>query len=279
MKKYNKIALLTLSSLSIITLAGCNDGTSEEDKTIESIKIVEGSIASSFYLDSTPDYSNLKVKTLNKSNEEIETIKVSEKTSYFTYTEIDTSTLAKGKVFTVTYKVDDRSFEDSITYDVIDHEYEIVSWSQNASYSHSVEASFTNSKLSSSEENLESGFLENRLYYIGNQNEANLLPQINALDENNTPMVINFLPAGVSMSIKEDGKEAELDASEYIENAGSFLKNGLLKFKSDVTGSFVITLKVDSNPALKPIEYKVNVVNAYNATKGIDLYCLSELQG
>ena len=275
MKKYNKIALLTLSSLSIITLAGCNDGTSEEDKTIESIKIVEGSIASSFYLDSTPDYSNLKVKTLNKSNEEIETIKVSEKTTYFTYTEIDTSTLAKGKVFTVTYKVDDRSFEDSITYDVIDHEYEIVSWSQNASYSHSVEASFTNSKLSSSEENLESGFLENRLYYIGNQNEANLLPQINALDENNTPMVINFLPAGVSMSIKEDGKEAELDASKYIENAGSFLKNGLLKFKSDVTGSFVITLKVDSNPALKPIEYKVNVVNAYNATKGIDLYALA----
>lgn len=275
MKKYNKIALLTLSSLSIITLAGCNDGTSEEDKTIESIKIVEGSIASSFYLDSTPDYSNLKVKTLNKSNEEIETIKVSEKTSYFTYTEIDTSTLAKGKVFTVTYKVDDRSFEDSITYDVIDHEYEIVSWSQNASYSNSVEASFTNSKLSSSEENLESGFLENRLYYIGNQNEANLLPQINALDENNTPMVINFLPAGVSMSIKEDGKEAELDASKYIENAGSFLKNGLLKFKSDVTGSFVITLKVDSNPALKPIEYKVNVVNAYNATKGIDLYALA----
>lgn len=275
MKKYNKIALLTLSSLSIITLAGCNDGTSEEDKTIESIKIVEGSIASSFYLDSTPDYSNLKVKTLNKSNEEIETIKVSEKTSYFTYTEIDTSTLAKGKVFTVTYKVDDRSFEDSITYDVIDHEYEIVSWSQNASYSHSVETSFTNSKLSSSEENLESGFLENRLYYIGNQNEANLLPQINALDENNTPMVINFLPAGVSMSIKEDGKEAELDASKYIENAGSFLKNGLLKFKSDVTGSFVITLKVDSNPALKPIEYKVNVVNAYNATKGIDLYALA----
>lgn len=275
MKKYNKIALLTLSSLSIITLAGCNDGTSEEDKTIESIKIVEGSIASSFYLDSTPDYSNLKVKTLNKSNEEIETIKVSEKTSYFTYTEIDTSTLAKGKVFTVTYKVDDRSFEDSITYDVIDHEYEIVSWSQNASYSHSVEASFTNSKLSSSEENLESGFLENRLYYIGNQNEANLLPQINALDENNTPMVINFLPAGVSMSIKEDGKEAELDASKFIENAGSFLKNGLLKFKSDVTGSFVITLKVDSNPALKPIEYKVNVVNAYNATKGIDLYALA----
>ena len=275
MKKYNKIALLTLSSLSIITLVGCNDGTSEEDKTIESIKIVEGSIASSFYLDSTPDYSNLKVKTLNKSNEEIETIKVSEKTSYFTYTEIDTSTLAKGKVFTVTYKVDDRSFEDSITYDVIDHEYEIVSWSQNASYSHSVEASFTNSKLSSSEENLESGFLENRLYYIGNQNEANLLPQINALDENNTPMVINFLPAGVSMSIKEDGKEAELDASKYIENAGSFLKNGLLKFKSDVTGSFVITLKVDSNPALKPIEYKVNVVNAYNATKGIDLYALA----
>lgn len=275
MKKYNKIALLTLSSLSIIALAGCNDGTSEEDKTIESIKIVEGSIASSFYLDSTPDYSNLKVKTLNKNNEEIETIKVSEKTSYFTYTEIDTSTLAKGKVFTVTYKVDDRSFEDSITYDVIDHEYEIVSWSQNASYSHSVEASFTNSKLSSSEENLESGFLENRLYYIGNQNEANLLPQINALDENNTPMVINFLPAGVSMSIKEDGKEAELDASKYIENAGSFLKNGLLKFKSDVTGSFVITLKVDSNPALKPIEYKVNVVNAYNATKGIDLYALA----
>lgn len=275
MKKYNKIALLTLSSLSIITLAGCNDGTSEEGKTIESIKIVEGSIASSFYLDSTPDYSNLKVKTLNKSNEEIETIKVSEKTSYFTYTEIDTSTLAKGKVFTVTYKVDDRSFEDSITYDVIDHEYEIVSWSQNASYSHSVEASFTNSKLSSSEENLESGFLENRLYYIGNQNEANLLPQINALDENNTPMVINFLPAGVSMSIKEDGKEAELDASKFIENAGSFLKNGLLKFKSDVTGSFVITLKVDSNPALKPIEYKVNVVNAYNATKGIDLYALA----
>lgn len=275
MKKYNKIVLLTLSSLSIITLAGCNDGTSEEDKTIESIKIVEGSIASSFYLDSTPDYSNLKVKTLNKSNEEIETIKVSEKTSYFTYTEIDTSTLAKGKVFTVTYKVDDRSFEDSITYDVIDHEYEIVSWSQNASYSHSVEASFTNSKLSSSEENLESGFLENRLYYIGNQNEANLLPQINALDENNTPMVINFLPVGVSMSIKENGKEAELDASKYIENANSFLKNGLLKFKSDVTGSFVITLKVDSNPALKPIEYKVNVVNAYNATKGIDLYALA----
>lgn len=261
--------------MSLVTLSGCNDGTSKEDKTIESIKIVEGSIASSFYLDSTPDYSNLKVKTLNKSNEEIETIKVSEKASYFSYTEIDTTALAKGKVFTVTYKVDDRSFEDSITYDVIDHEYEIVSWSQNASYSHSVEASFTNSKLSSSEENLESGFLEDRLYYIGNQNEANLLPQINALDENNTPMVINFLPAGVSMSIKEDGKEAELDASKYIENANSFLKNGLLKFKSDVTGSFVITLKVDSNPALKPIEYKVNVVNAYNATKGIDLYALA----
>lgn len=269
MKKTGKLGFLVLNSIAIAALASCRkEGV---DTTVSKIKIVDGSIAKSYYLDSTPDYSKLKVDTFNKDDEKIGTLKVSENEAAFTYTEIDTSSLGEGKVFTITYKVDDLSFSDTLTYAVIDHDYTLTGWAENANYTQSISA-LVNDKLSESEDNLETGFLKKGKYYIGNQNAANLLPEINALDEELRPVKIDTIPSGASMKLFKEGEKTELNSSDYIENVSTFLKDGMLKFKEEITGAFDVVLHYED---MKDITYKVNVVNAYNVSKGTDLYALS----
>ena len=270
MKKSSKLALLMLSGLAIGALTSC--GGESEDATIAKIKIVDGSIATSYYLNSTPDYSKLKVDTFNKDNKKIESLKVSENKTAFTYTEIDTSALGAGKVFTLTYKVDNLSFSDSVTYAVVDHNYTLVSWAENKNYTQST-SPLVNAKLSESENNLETGFLKKGDYYVGNQNAANLLPEINALDEETLqPMPIDKIPDGASMKLYKEGEKTELNPSDYIEKVADFLKTGTLKFKETVTGAYNVVLHYEG---MEDITYKMNVVDAYNVSKGTDLYALS----
>lgn len=280
MNKINKLAIIALSSLTIGSLFSCgteqnSESQDVEDNVIKSIKIVDGSIPTSFYLNSEVDYSKLSINTLNKENKIIKTIKVAENKSSFTYDEIDTSILVAAKTFTLTYKVDDLSFSDSITYSVIDHEYEVVNWSANANYSYSVNPTFTNKKLSTSEDNMESLFLGDRKYHVGNLNSVNLLPQIFAFDENDTQVNISSMPEGVSIILTGKGTATPLKAEDYIENVNSFLKDGLLKFKGSVNGTFTLTLQCKENTHLKDIAYEINVVNGYNVTSGKDIYALA----
>ena len=268
MKKTSKLAILMLSGLAVSALTSCGEG---KDTTVNKIKIVDGSIAKSYYLDSTPDYTKLKIDTFNKSNEKIETIKIADNKTAFTYTEIDTSSLGEGKVFTLTYKINDLSFTDSMNYSVIDHDYTLTGWAENANYTQSINP-LVNEKLSESEDNLETGFLKKGKYYIGNQNAANLTPEINALDEELRPVKVDTIPDGVSIKLYKDGEETELKPSDYIEDVTGFLKNGMLKFKKTVTGAFDVVLHYGD---WKDVTYKVNVVDAYNVSKGTDLYALS----
>lgn len=269
MKKQNKAVLLVLSALGASVLASCGGGN--EEKEVASIKIVQGSIATTYQLGASVDYNRLEVQTLDSDNKAIKTYLVRDNASLFTYDEIDTSTLTEGKIFTVTYKEDEKTFTDSLTYTVTEKQYELSGWSANSNYTLTVNAT-VNPKLSSSETTLENGFLKKGKYYIGNNNAANLMPNLDAFDPDSLrPVALTKMPLGVKVTLKKEGEETALKTEDYIENADSFARDGLLKFKEGVLGDFVLTLSFDG---VSDIVYRMEVVDAYNVTTGKDLFTL-----
>ena len=107
--------------------------SSEEDIAVASIKIVSGSIATLYAEGAVPDYSNLAIDLFNAGENKIKTLKWADNKSSITYTEIDTSEVSSDKVFTVTYKEGDKTFSDSLTYEVKNN-YTLDSWAANANY-------------------------------------------------------------------------------------------------------------------------------------------------
>ncbi len=268
MKRTKYAPLLVLGTLALTggILTSCND--SSQDLTVDSIKIVSGSIKSSYYLDATPSYENLAIDLLNASKEKIKTLKYAENKETISFTDIDTSSLGNDKVFTVTYVEDEKSFQDTMAYNVT-NSFEFTSWSENSNYGQTMDV-IANGRISSDEDNLENGFMEKGSYYIGNLNAANLLPDMTAIDkETFDTITLDTIPEGASAKLKKGDEEVTI--GDYVENVSSFLKDGELKFKDTVEGEFTLTL---SYPGLDDIGYTMNVVNAYNVSAALDLFVL-----
>lgn len=132
----NKIgSFFLLSSVALIALVGCQPTTSsssspsssttvsssQEDKVVAAIKIVEGSISSSFILGSTINYDTLVIATYNAANTELTQLKYSEHTSEITHSEISTAKVGTGFVFSVTYTVNGKVFAANMTYEVVEN--------------------------------------------------------------------------------------------------------------------------------------------------------------
>ncbi len=268
MKKAKHAPLLVLGALALVGGALTSCGESGKDLTVDSIKIVSGSIKSSYYLDATPSYENLAIDLFNVSKEKIKTLKYAENKTAISFTAIDTSSLGEGKVFTVTYVEAEKNFQDTMTYNVT-NSFAFESWSENSNYGQTMDV-IANEKISSDEDNLENGFMKKGEYYIGNLNAANLLPDMTAVDRTTfDTLTLDAIPEGASAKLKKG--EEEVTIGDYVENVSSFLKDGKLKFKDTVEGEFTLTL---SYPGLDDINYVMNVVKAYNVSEAIDLFAL-----
>ena len=264
MKRYSKICILALGTVACAALPSC--GETKVDDNVASIKIVSDSIRTSFTQGATVSYNNLAIDLFNSSNGKIKTLKWSENKDSISYTTIDTSVIAKDQVFTVTYVEGEKSFSDSTTYSIVDA-YSLSSWAANSNYTYTT-AYLANSKISTDEDKLENGFMKKGTFYVGNMNEVDLLPELNGLNkETYEAITLTSIPAGASVKLSQNGSEVAVE--NYIENANTFVKNGKLKFKSNVTGSFKVTL---SYSGLADIVYDVTVVDAYNVSKATDMF-------
>ncbi len=261
--------------MSSVSLASCHDDpTSEQDKVIRSIGIVENSIATTYTIHTEPDYSKLSIYTYNAAKEVISVLKASENKDSITYTAIDTSALTDKKSFEVQYKTGDDTFKATLDYKVIDVEYELNDWIADENYTRTVSTA-GNDKLSDpTSGKYENDFIKAGKYYIGNENAVELLPTITGINPDDPMDIVSRkeIPDGTMFALtNEAGEKIELEnALEDLEN---LKKNGLVKFKNSIEGVYTLTL---SNPELdKTITYTMNVVSAYNVSKAIDVFALN----
>ncbi len=286
MRKISKVSILALGAIAASLLASCGSATSDSsgqsasssekgndsstaesiDSNVSSIKIVEGSISTSFTQGAKVDYNNLAIDLFNVNKTKIKTLKWAENKDTITHTEIVTSEVGAEKYFTVTYTEGEAKYEDTIQYEVLEPTYTLSSWAANENYVYTT--SYTaNSKIATDEDNLEKGFMKKATFYVGNMNAVDLLPSLNGLDEDYNVVTLNKIPTGATLSLTKDG--ASVAVNDYIDNANGFLSDGLLKFKNDVTGAFTVTLSYQDLP---DIVYNVEVVDAYNVSKATDLF-------
>ena len=273
--KKTKLPVLLLSLIMTGTsLASCRDTESTKDEKIDSIAIVEDSIAKTYTIGSKVDYSKLAIQTFNASKEVVSTLKVSENKDKITYTTIDTSTLTEKRTFEVELKIDSTVYKTSMDYKVIDIQYELNDWTANENYTRTVTTT-GNSKLTDpNSSTYENGFIKAGTYYVGNENAVSLMPTITGLNPDNPMDIVKLekIPADTTFSLKnEKGEKVELENKlEFIDELKT---KGTVKFKKDVTGKFTLTL---ANPSLSnEISYEINVVSAYNVNKAIDMFALS----
>lgn len=269
----SKKILITLSCLTLLSFVGCggnNTSSSEKDNKVNSIEIVKNSIQKTYSVGDIVSYSSLAINTLNAKKEVIQTLKASENKS-ITYTTIDTSKIATG-TFEVTYTENEQTFTTSMEYSVNDVQYTLVNWMPNDTYTSCVSYK-ANSKISTSEENPEQGFIETPKYYIGNDNAVDLLPKMTSVNPNNPldTKTIYEIPSNVTFTLTNAQNET-LDLSSYLDNVSDLKKKGLVKFKDSITGEY--TLKLSSPDQDQDITYTLNVVDAYNVTKPKDVFAL-----
>lgn len=251
--------------------AGCLASCGEEDSVLTSIKIASKSINTSYVKGATPIYDNLSIDLIDQNGKTMKNLKWIDNKDSITHSEIDTSELTSGKVFTVTYNFENKEYTDTLNY-VVTETYTFSSWASNNNYTNTISTTSVNAKISTSEDSLETGFMKQAEFYVGNMNEVNLLPVLNGLDKttpNYQTITLDKIPEGASVKLSSETGE-DLAVEDYIENANTFVVDGLLKFKANVEGSFKVTLK---HPSMKnEIVYSLKVVNGYNVTKATDLF-------
>ena len=260
--------LLGLSSLALASLASCQNN---KDTNVATIRIVDGSIKTSYILNSEVDYSTLKIHTLNAADQIISTLVAKDNKDKITYTDIDTSALTDGKVFTVTYKEGDKTFSTSMNYNVTNIKYEITSWMPNQNYT-ATTSTKGNNKLSTTADKLETGLMEDGKYYIGNNNAVDLLPVIKAINPNNPldNIDLDTIPDGVQVKLTQGTNKLALE--DYLENVNELKSKGIVKFKNTVTGDFTLTLSSSDQDAV--IKYDMHVVDAYNVSTPNDIFAI-----
>lgn len=266
MKSKTKI-LLGLSSLALASLASCQNN---KDTTVANIRIVDNSIKASYTLNSEVDYSTLKIHTLNAADEIISTLAAKDNKDKITYTSIDTSEITDGKVFTVTYKEGDKTFNTSMNYNVTNIQYEVISWMPNQNYTYTT-STIGNNKLSTADK-LETGLMEDGKYYVGNNNAVDLLPIIKAINPDNPldNIDLDTIPDGVQVQLLQGTNSLKLE--DYLENINELKSKGIVKFKNNITGDFTLTFSSSNQDAL--IKYEMQVVDAYNVSTPKDIFAI-----
>ena len=289
--KKKKMFIACVSSVAILALGACqpehksssDDGASSSndskvvDAKVASIEIVEDSIKSVYSVGDKVSYANLAINTLDASKNKIATLKASENATAITYTNIDTSEVTTGKTFTVTYKTGTETFSAEMTYTVKEVEYQLTNWMPNKSYTDTKET-VTNTKMSTSEDSPESGFMNKGEYNVGNENSVDLLPIMTAINPDNPldTKTIDTIPSNVTVELL-NSTDTPINMEDYLENVSELKTKGILKFKDNVTGRF--SVRMTSPDQENPIKYVMTVVNAYNVTSAKDCFAIDTASG
>jgi len=246
--------------------------------SIKGITIKDGFLNSSYILNDTVDYSTLTI-IVAKLSGNVEMKWVDNKTT-ITYTDINTTALANGLTFTVTYKPSaDDTFEASLTYDVIEKQdtYSATNWSVNAKYQR-----FLNKKAASTDaKDGSNNFMvgtDLKVFNIGNYNEVNLLPVINAIDPSTqvTTIITKLTNIQCTVSLSKTSDATSLNLSDYVEAADldNVTSKGVVNFKDDLgtlDRDVTLTFKSKLTTLDDLIEYKLHIVDGFNISTAKDM--------
>jgi len=253
---------------------------SSESSAATAIKVYGPLAATKYYQGFVVDYSKLTIQTLTSSGKVLETIPYSQNQSKITYTQIDTSTVATGKVFTVTYKASASAatLSVNVVYDVLVNNLTPIGWHANKRWTDFNSQVPDNTKVNADGTH-PSSFMKATSYYIGNKNSLDLFPIVNGKDQLGNVGTMSSVASGISVVLKDSTTGTALTLSDYFAEADitNLQTKGVVDFKDDKTGSFTLVFTYPSGTAsaFPEIDYKLVVVDGYNVTNAKQLAVMS----
>ena len=253
---------------------------SSESSAATAIKVYGPLAATKYYQGFVVDYSKLTIQTLTSSGKVLETIPYSQNQSKITYTQIDTSTVATGKVFTVTYKASASAatLSVNVVYDVLVNNLTPIGWHANKRWTDFNSQVPDNTKVNADGTH-PSSFMKATSYYIGNKNSLDLFPIVNGKDQLGNVSTMSSVASGISVVLKDSTTGTALTLSDYFAEADitNLQTKGVVDFKDDKTGSFTLVFTYPSGTAsaFPEIDYKLVVVDGYNVTNAKQLAVMS----
>jgi hypothetical protein len=218
-----------------------------------------------YYQGTTVDYSTLQIQTYHGTTK-LATLKYSEHSDVISHTDIDTSKIATGLTFTVTYSP---AGETPLH---VDHAYEVkvndmtpYQWTENKTWTTFNAAS----KAANATKDGRNSFMESSLFYLGNKNAINLFPIVTGKDHANHFGTMNEIPTGVTASLTDSkGADVALDNAFSASAKSALLTKGDVDFNDDVTGQYTLSFSYGTDTTSFPkISYLLNVVDGYNISE------------
>jgi hypothetical protein len=275
-KKFKMLLVVSSLAISGALLAACHvtkqdssqsasnlPASSTDDKKVASIAITGPFQAVSYYQGATVDYSTLQINLLNGANKVLSTLKYSEHTDVITHTDIDTSAVATGLVFKVTYQpAGEAAISTTLTYNVLVNDMTPIQWHENPLWTNFNAA---NSAANATKDGRNS-FIAQSKFYLGNKNSLNLFPQVSGKDKNGHTGTMDKIDSGVTVSVKDStNADVSLDTLFSTSAKEALLKKGEIDFNDDVTGAYTLSFAYGNDATAFPtISYALNVVDGYN---------------
>ena len=240
-----------------------NPGSSSVDLSkADSIKIYGQFMSTVYYQGTTIDYSTLQIQTFHGKNK-LATLKYSEHSDIISHTDIDTTQIATGLTFTVTYKpAGAEALQASLTYEVKVNDMTPVQWVESKTWT---AFNAANSAANATKDGRNS-FMESSGFYLGNKNAINLFPVVTGKDHANHLGTMNQIDSGVSATLKDaKGTSVSLDDAFSASAKSALLTKGDVDFNDDLTGEYTLTFSYGSDTTNFPdIAYDLHVVDGYN---------------
>lgn len=248
------------------------------DNVISSIRVKAGSLtleaAQHTTIVDSKAFANLVIEALNKSGEKIGEISYAQASSKFTHTTIDTGVVGKFN-FTLSYTVSGSTYSVTVPYTItVDTP---ASWTSNKEYATWKDV---NSNVSDAKKITTANpypFMKASKFYVGNQNIANLLPNVIPVDDDLSVATIDTMSA-TDVSVKlADSTGTAVALENVLAKSDEIATKGNFQFKDTITGDYKMTFMfADGTETDFPtITYDITVVNAYNIYNVKDFFVLN----
>lgn len=228
-----------------------------------------------YYQGTTVDYSTLQIQTFHGTTK-LATLKFVDHQDVITHTDIDTSAVATGLTFTVTYSpAGETPLTASLTYQVKVNDMTPVQWTESKAWT----AFNTANSASDPTKDGRNSFIEATDFYVGNKNSVNLFPLVTGKDHANHYGTMSELATGVSVKLVNDTTKAEvaLDDAFSASAKAALLTKGDIDFNDDITGKYTLTFSYGTDKTSFPdLPYSVVVVDGYNISDAKTLSIIND---
>lgn len=228
-----------------------------------------------YYQGTTVDYSALQIRVYDATNALMSTLKYADHSDVITHTDIDTSIVATGLTFTVTYTPAGASpLSASLTYQVKVNDMTPTQWAENKTWTTFTAA---NNAADPTKDGRNS-FIESSAFYLGNKNAINLFPIVTGKDHVGHYGTMNQIDTGVTASLKDStGKDVALDDAFSATAKAALLTKGEIDFNDNITGKYTLTFSYGTDTTSFPnISYTFEVVDGYNISDAKTLSIIND---